>query len=213
MYTKFTIWFAVAVAIAGYLLVAITLILGGLQFLNLQFELFDTTNVMIFKILPILLIAASAIALWKAYIIDGVTYIIVGLSCSGFVLGTFDPMFMIAIAVAAVATAFMAYRVGDIFVLGLNAAFAASMILMAFLDGANFISDNPGILCIPLLISGIIAGYLCISDWMLVQDISMDFEEEMYGDDKCCCDDDCDGGDNCQCHCHDEECQSEEKQE
>ena len=195
--------------IAGYLLVAITLILGGLQFLNLQFELFDTTNVMIFKILPILLIAAGAIALWKAYIIDGVTYILVGLSCSGFVLGTFDPMFMIALAIAAAATAFMAYRVGDIFVLGLNAAFAVSMVTIAFLDGVNFISDNPGIISIPLLISGIIAGYLCISDWMLVQDISMDYEEEMMGD--CCCNDDC--GDDCECHCHDEECQCEEKDE
>ena len=197
--------------IAGYLLVAITLILGGLQFLNLQFELFDTTNVMIFKILPILLIAAGAIALWKAYIIDGVTYILVGLSCSGFVLGTFDPMFMVALAIAAAATAFMAYRVGDIFVLGLNAAFAVSIVTIAFLDGVNFISDNPGVISIFLLISGIIAGYLCISDWMLVQDISMDYEEEMMGD--CCCDDDCDCSDDCECHCHDEECQCEEKQE
>ncbi len=200
--------------IAGYLLVAIALILGGLQFLNVQFELFDTTNPMMFRILAILLVAAGAIALWKAYIIDGVTYIIVGLSCSGFMIMTLDPMFMFALAIAAVATAFMAFRVGDIFVLGLNVALAVSMILIAFLDGENFVSDNPVIISIFLLICGVIAGYLCISDWMLVQDISMDYEDEMFGDDDCCCcDDDCECGDDCECHCHDEECQCEEKQE
>ena len=52
---------------------------------------------------------------------------------------------------------------------------------------------------------------------MLVQDIAMDYEEEMFGD--CCCDDDCECGDDCdcgndcECHCHDEEPASEEVKE
>ena len=73
--------------IAGYLFAAILLILGGLQFLNLQFELFDTTNPVPFRILAILLVVSGAIALWKAYIIDGVTFMIVALSGSGFTFG------------------------------------------------------------------------------------------------------------------------------
>ena len=196
--------------IAGYLLAAILLLLGGLQFLNLQYDIFDTTNPTMFRILAILLVAAGAIALWKAYIIDGVTYIIVGLSGSGFMIGTLDPMFMVALAIAAGATAFMSYRVGDIFVLGFNVILAVSMILIAFIGNVDFIADNPIIISIFLLIAGVIAGYLCISDWMLVQDIAMDYEEEMFDD--CCCDDECDCGDDCECHCHDEECQTEEKE-
>ena len=104
----------------------------------------------------------------------------------------------------------MSYRVGDIFVLGFNVILAVSMILIAFIGNVDFIADNPIIISIFLLIAGVIAGYLCISDWMLVQDIAMDYEEEMFDD--CCCDDECDGGDDCECHCHDEECQTEEKE-
>ena len=196
--------------IAGYLFAAIMLLLGGLQFLNLQFDLFDTTNPVPFRILAILLVVSGAIALWKAYIIDGVTFILVGLSGSGFMIGTLDPMFMIAIAIAALATAFMSYRVGDVFVLGLNVTLAVSAVLIALIANIDFISDNPIITSIFLLIGGIITGYLCLSDWMLVQDIAMDYEEEMFDD--CCCDDGCDCGDDCECHCHDEECQTEEKQ-
>ena len=201
--------------IAGYFFAAILLILGGLQFLNLQIELFDTTNPVPFRILAILLVVSGAIALWKAYIIDGVTFMIVALAGSGFMIATMDPMFMITIAIAALATAFMAFRVGDYFVLGLNVVVAIAVVLISLIEDVDFISDNPVIAGIFFLIGGAIAGYLCLSDWMLVQDIAMDYEEEIFGD--CCCDDDCecgdDCGDDCECHCHDEEPASEEVKE
>ena len=193
--------------IAGYLFAAILLILGGLQFLNLQFDLFDTTNPVPFRILAILLVVSGAIALWKAYIIDGVTFMIVALSGSGFMIATLDPMFMITIAIAALATAFMSYRAGDYFVLALNVAVAISVVLISLIANVDAISDNPAITGAFLLVAGAIAGYLCLSDWMLVQDIAMDYEEEMFGDDECDC------GDDCECHCHDEEPASEEPKE
>ena len=202
--------------IAGYLFSAILLLFGGLQLLNQQFEMFDASLDIPFRTLALLLVCASAIALWKAYIIDGVTFMLVGLTAYAFVAGNV-PMFLIAIAIAALAAAFMSYRVGDVFVLGLNVVLAIAVILMAFSVKADFLGDNPIVAGIFFLIAGCVAGYLCLSDWMLVQDISMDYEEEMMGDcccddDECCCDDDCDCGDDCECHCHDEECQTEEKQ-
>ena len=196
--------------IAGYLFAAILLLFSGLQLLNAQCDLFENSMDIPFRTIALLLVIASGIALWKAYIIDGVTFILVGLSGSGFMIGTLDPMFMIAIAIAALATAFMSYRVGDVFVLGLNVTLAVSAVLIALITNIDFISDNPIVTSIFLLIGGIIAGYLCLSDWMLVQDIAMDYEEEMFDD--CCCDDECDCGDDCECHCHDEECQTEEKE-
>ena len=199
--------------IAGYLFSAILLLFAGLQLLNQQFDMFETSLDVPFRTLALLLVCASAIALWKAYIIDGVTFMLIGLTAYAFVAVNV-PMFMIAIAIAALATAFMSYRVGDVFVLGLNVVLAIGAILMAFTANADFLADNPIIAGIFFFIAGIVAGYLCLSDWMLVQDISMDYEDEMFGD--CCCDDDCECGEDCdcegKCHCHDEECQTEEKE-
>ena len=194
--------------IAGYLFAAILLIFAALQLFNGQFKLFDNSVAVPFVTLAFLLVCASAIALWKAYIIDGVTFMLVGLTAYTFVYNGVT-MFSIAIAIAAVFAGFMAFRVGDVFVLGLNAVLAISNILMAFTPKATFLADNPVIAGIFVLIAGLVAGYLCLSDWMLVQDISMDYEEEMFDD---CCDDECDCGDDCECHCHDEECQTEEKE-
>ena len=201
--------------IAGYLFSAMLLIFGALQLINQQFEIFEGSVNLAFRTLALLLVGASVIALWKAYIIDGVTYMIVALTAYAFL--AMDPMFMFAIAIAALATAFMSYRVGDVFVLSLNVIVAIAVIIIGLSVKVDALSDNPVIAGIALLIAGAIAGYLCISDWMLVQDIAMDYEEEMYGDDCCCGDDDCCGDDECdcegECHCHDEECQCEEKNE
>ena len=198
--------------IAGYLFSAIALIFAALQLFNLQFDMFESSLAVPFGTLAFLLIVASAIALWKAYIIDGVTFMLVGLVSYAFVAGDV-PLFLIVIGIAALATGFMSYRVGDVFVLGLNVLLAISMFLAAFAPKAAFLADNPVIAGIFLLIAGLVAGYLCLSDWMLVQDIALDYEEEMYGD--CCCDDDCECGDDCdcegECHCHDDGKQKDEE--
>ena len=201
--------------IAGYLFSAVILIFAALQLFNGQFDIFETSMDVPFRTMALLCVIASAIALWKAYIIDGMTYMVIGLGAYAFVAVNV-PMFMIALAIAALVTAFMSYRVGDVFVLGLNVILAIAVVLLAFTDKADFLADNPIVAGIFFLIAGCVAGYLCLSDWMLVQDISMDYEEEMMGDcccdDDCCCNDDCDCGDDCECHCHDEECQTEEKE-
>ena len=193
--------------IAGYLFSAILLIFAGLQLFNQQFDMFETSMAVPFRTVALLLVGASVIALWKAYIIDGVTFMIIGLSAYAFVAGNV-PMFLIALAIAAFATAFMSFRVGDVFVLSLNAIVGVSLILLAIVPKVDALNDNPVITGIIMLIAGLLAGYLCLSDWMLVQDISMDYEDEMFGD-ECCCDDDCgcDGECDCEgeCHCHDEE--------
>ena len=195
--------------IAGYLFSAVILIFAALQLFNGQFDIFETSMDVPFRTMALLCVIASAIALWKAYIIDGMTYMVIGLGAYAFVAVNV-PMFMIALAIAALVTAFMSYRVGDVFVLALNALVAVAFLLMAFTVKADFLADNPVVAGIVFLIAGLLAGYLCLSDWMLVQDISMDYEEEMFDD---CCDDECECGDDCECHCHDEECQCEEKEQ
>ena len=195
--------------IAGYFLAAVVFLFGGLLLLNMQFDIFSNVSTMPFQFLALLLVCAGAIALWKAYIIDGITFMIAGLISYAFIAGDV-PMFLIALAFAALATGFMAYRVGDVFVLLLNVCVAISSIIGALSSGIDFFVDNPIVSGIFLIVAAGLAGYLCLSDWMLVQDIAMDYEDEMFDD--CCCDDDCDCGDDCECHCHDEECQSEEKE-
>ena len=197
--------------IIGYFLSAIALLFGGLKLANIQFDWFPDTLYTPFTVLAILLICASAVALWKAYIIDGITFMLVGLTSYVFVTGNV-PVFLLVVVIAAAVTAFMAMRVGDVFVFGLNVALGIGALIGALAAKVTFFVDNPSISAVFLIIAGFVAGYLCISDWMLVQDIAMDYEEEMYGDD-CCCDDECDCGDDCECHCHDEECQTKEKEQ
>ncbi len=196
--------------IIGYFLSAIVLLFGGLTLMDLQFDWFPNTSYMPFSVLALLLICASAVALWKAYIIDGITFMVVGLTSYAFATSN-EHMFLIVVVIAAAVTAFMSFRVGDVFVCGVNVTLGIASLIGALSANVNFFIDNPVISAIFLVISAVIAGYLCISDWMLVQDISMDYEDEMFGDG--CCDDDCDCGDDCECHCHDEECQCEEKEQ
>ena len=212
--------------IIGYFLSAIVLLFGGLTLMNLQFDWFPYTEYTPFSILTLLLICASAIALWKAYIIDGITFMVVGLTSYAFATSN-EHVFLIVVVIAAAATAFMSIRVGDVFVCGVNVTLGIASLIGALSVNVDFFVDNPVISAIFLVISGVIAGYLCISDWMLVQDISMDYEDEMFGDDccddegcscgchdgECQCGDDCDCGDDCECHKDSEECQAEENKQ
>ena len=191
--------------IIGYFLSAIALLFGGLKLVNMQFDWFPGTSYAPFTILALLLICASAVALWKAYIIDGITFMLAGLISYAFVGGNL-PVFLIVVTIAAAVAAFMAIRVGDVFVFAVNVTLGIGALMGMLAAKVTLFVDNPMISGLFLIISGLIAGYLCISDWMLVQDISMDYEEEMFGEDGCCCDDDCD------CGCHDKDCQCEECQ-
>ena len=202
--------------IAGYLLVAAMFITLGASALNAQFDYplgkFAIMGMM--GALGWLLIGASVIALWKAYVLDGVTYLGAALIAMS-VHFIFSPV-LVAVIFIAFLVAFMALRVCDYYALALNAVIIITAVLriMLFAD-AGFIVDNPIIVAIPEIVAGLFAAALCINDWVLFQDLAMDYEEEMFGDD-CCCDDDCECSDDCdcegECHCHDEECQTEEKQ-
>ena len=199
--------------IIGYFLSAIALLLGGLKLADMQFNWFDDTSYAPFTVLAVLLICASAVALWKAYIIDGMTFMIAGLISFAFA-GSNLPVFLLVITIAAAVTAFMAFRVSDVFVFAVNVTLGIGALIGMLAAKVDFFVDNPCISGLFLIVSGLIAGYLCISDWMLVQDISMDYEEEMFGEDGCSCgchDGEC--GDDCECHKDSEECQTEEKEQ
>ena len=207
--------------IIGYFLSAIALLLGGLKLADMQFNWFDDTSYAPFTVLAVLLICASAVALWKAYIIDGMTFMIAGLISFAFA-GSNLPVFLLVITIAAAVTAFMAFRVSDVFVFAVNVTLGIGALIGMLAAKVDFFVDNPCISGLFLIVSGLIAGYLCISDWMLVQDISMDYEEEMFGEDgcscgchdgECQCSDDCECGDDCECHKDSEECQTEEKEQ
>ena len=198
--------------IAGYLLVAAMFITIGASALNAQFDyplgkfaVMDTMGA-----LGWLLIGASVIALWKAYVLDGVTFLGAALIAMSMHF-VFSPILVTVIFIAFL-VAFMALRVCDYYVLALNAVIIIIAVLRIMLFAeVSFLVDNPLIVAIPEFVAGLFAAALCINDWVLFQDLAMDYEEEMFGDD-CCCDDECDCSCEGECHCHDEECQTEEKQ-
>lgn len=188
--------------VAGYILLAavcVCNIIENLQGLTGWFETGGMNYQMIYPIVGIMLLITGGIALWKAYLLDGILFLFFGIFT---LVPDSDALYFLLIFGMAV-LALMAFRVRDYFV----GAIAVLMFLLSVLSILSYHIDfgNGEYIFVAFGVAiGAIAAYIGISDWALVQDISLDYEEEMFGDDECCCHDD-----GCEC----EECQCEEKKE
>lgn len=188
-----------AVPVIGSLLLAVTLFIYGLYSLNYKYD-FLTSSYSILTVLfvfGVLLTFFAVASLWKAYLIEGMTFLLVGAVslCTG-ILGfqnIRDDIIILIVVILAVVVAFMSYRAGDILILSINVLIAIASVGM--LSSINF--DYVVVFGILTLVAGIIALYASVDDWMLVQDVASEYADDLYGD-ECTCDDE-------ECCCNDEE--------
>lgn len=198
-----------AVPIVGYLLVAAILIFEGISALYYGKILDNDADFHFLMYFSLFLVIVAFISLFKAYIVDGITFLLIGGTmfaiCNLFTYYNMhiDASVDIIIGIALLVAAVMAFRAKDLLVLITDVAAG----IMFFLDGIFFFNmDLTAVAIIAAVfafIGGAMALYICVTDWMLVQDIADQYEQEMLGDDCCCCDDEC----QCEgeCHCHDKE--------
>lgn len=178
----------------------------GLTMLNQQYDFLDdkysafVNEIMLFLSISLVLIAIASI--WKAFIVEGTTFGLVGIFIlvNSISINIADTA-VIGIIVIALVIAFMAFRVRDYLLLIINALFVVALILSLNSIGITDLTAAS----IVLLITGIISLYVAVDDWMLVQDIASDYADEMFDDDACC-------DEACECTCGDDcECKEEEK--
>ncbi len=194
-----------AVPITGFLIIAFISLFYGINALNAEFEFFDDfMGTSILMIVSLFGIIVSGFALYKAYIVEGLSFGLLSIFAMvsesiipgyGMTLGI---IFLVFFAVFA----FMSYRGGLLDLAIIDALLGISAFILLGFD------VNLAVPAILTLIAGAIALYVSVCDWMFVQDIADEYAEAMYGDDccccgddDCCCDDDCDD-DECTCGCH-----------
>ena len=163
----------------------------------------DIDPVMDYVVLIIGLIIAG-FAMYKGYIVEGMTFGVVGLSVM-FLL-VYSPVAGVIFAIAFLVLAYISYYVGYIDLVIFDVLMAAASVLLMCIDGDNIYFTIGGIV---MIIAGVISLYVCICDWKDVQDTLYEMEMAMLDmddccDDECCCgDEEC--GDDCECHCHDKD--------
>jgi len=193
-----------SIPLVGFLLVGFAAIFSGIFLLNAA-DVFstDTAAVQICSFaLAIMLSAVSAYAFSKLMLLEGVLFGIFALAMFCSTAG-FDELgfFGLVIAIMAVMLAFMALRAGDVLIMMVSLMTVVGLIGISVLD-----SDGGMVIgAVGFLGAGAFSLYYAITDWMLIQDIEFEMEDEMYGD-ECGCEDEeiCDCG--CEEHIHDEKC-------
>lgn len=153
--------------------------------------------IMDYVILIIGLIIAG-FAMYKGYIVEGVTFAVVGLLVM-FVL-EYSLIAGIVMVVAFLVLAYISYYVGYLDLVIFDVLMAVACVLLICIDGESICFTIGGIV---MIIAGAISLYVCISDWKDVQDTLYEMEMAMLDMDDCC-DDECCCGDE-ECHCHDDD--------
>jgi hypothetical protein len=190
-----------AVPVIGFILLAMATFIVGLEMLSQEYNIFpEGKSAIIIDVITVLLLIMSFVSMKKAYIVDGITQLMFALFCIVMIAtdmyGTaISDVVTISIAIIFAILAFMSFRVSDYVLLLINVLGVAMVIVSLDVVGIDFVVPF-GILS---LIVACLAIYVAVTDWMLVQDIAADYEDEMFDDDdECCCDDD-------ECHCHDDD--------
>ncbi len=182
-----------AVPVAGFILIGFFALLYAIVGLNSEFNF--TTDIgmgTIPTLIAILEIILGAIALKKAYLTEGFSFIAFGLFVLSINNGMSFPLgigFLLFFAVFA----YMSYRAFILDLAIINGLMALSSILV-------FMTElSPAIVGVVMIVIAAIAVYVAICDWMFIQDLSEEYAEAMYGCDCGCDDDDCCCGDDCCC--------------
>ena len=189
--------------IAGFFFSAVLMILLGMYMINEQTEWLvqkDVTVVLV--ILALFCMGAGCVALRKAFLVDGMSYLLAGFASIAVLMNA--PVYLLVLIIAAAAICFMAYRFGDYFSLAFVAITALGLLFVMLSSNVDVFTDNPAIAGTVFLIAGLLFGYRFLDDWMLAQDIINEYDDEMFDGCDCGCgDEEC--GDDCECHCHDKE--------
>ncbi|MFA6680244.1 MAG: hypothetical protein WCR96_07140 [Candidatus Methanomethylophilaceae archaeon] len=187
-----------AVPVVGSLLLAMILFIYGLNSINYEYDFLESSYSLsiVLLVLGILLTFFASAALWKAYLIEGMTFLLIGITsiCIGFFGFGVDDVFILVIVIVAAVIAFMSYRAGDMITLLINILVAVAFI--GTLSGIDY--DYTLIFGILTLVAGIIALYASVDDWMLVQDVASEYADDLFDEDdecNCGCDDNCDCND------------------
>ena len=209
-----------AIPIIGFLLVGFAALFAGINVIDIGWitkPLIGNAMGPCCFALGILLSVVSAYALSKLMMIEGVTFGIFALIMFGATAGfTGVGLLGIALSIVAFMLVFMAYRAGDLLIMIIGLASIVAFIPLLAYDTRAALAVS----AIGFFIVGAVALYYTLTDWMLVQDIEFEMEEEMYGDEcgcGCGCDDECDCG--CEEHSEEEsdsdkkECDCEERKE
>ena len=185
-----------AATIGGFLLVGFIALLLGVFTLDRILEFMEYSYMGSLPFLACIIgILAGFICLYKAFLTEGFTFILV--SVCGYVAYTSEGM-MIALAFLALfaIVAFMGFREGYLDLTIINGLFAIfSFIYFGFTFEAAVIFVLAALI---LLAAAAVSFYVAVVEWMGAQDFIQEYEEAVFGG--CCCDDDCD------CDCEDGEC-------
>lgn len=202
--------------IGGFLIVGFLALLLGITMWDLKFdftgETYFTYLGSLFSIVCIIGIITGFICLYKAFLTEGVTFILVSvcaLSISGGIYGfPFVVGMPVAIAflVAFVIAGFMGFREGylDLAIInGLFGAFALGIFGFTY-EPEAMVYLFLGIFTVA---AAAVSFYVALVEWMGAQDFIQEYEEAVFGcgcDDECGCgcedDDECECGENCTCN-------------
>ena len=204
------------VPIAGFFIIGFASILAGIVLLNVDynFVMVDGAWNTLAIIAGILGILTAAVAVKKAYLVEGFSFalfsvaLLLTTTVGGLGIGN-STLTAVCLVLAFLFVAFMSYSGGVI-----DLAIVDAVLGIAFLLSFAF-SDMHMAAAVLFLLAGLLSVYVCLSDWLFVQDLMMQYEEALCCDDECCCDNECQCGDGCdcegECQCS-EEASGEEKQ-
>ena len=188
----------IAIPIVGFMLVGFSAILVAINLIQegwIQHYYIETVGACC-TALGIVLAIASGYVFSKLLMLEGVMFGIFSIVMFGTSAGMFSIIGLLGVALAIISLmlAFMAYRAGDlpVFVIGLASLIAFIPLLVFQKDAAILIS------AFGFCIVGAVALITALQEWIIIQDIEFDMEDEMYGE--------C----GCGCSCEDETCDCDE---
>ena len=189
-----------AVPIAGLFMFGVMSLLFALLMLNTKYDLADadsaTMAVSVLSVIGILGIIDGAIALKKAYLVEGfsfITYSVFALCCSGLVLSTGNNLMLGIVAlVVMLFLAFMSFRAEVLDMAVIDLLLGIALLLMLGFEDMFLIAS------IFMILVFLVCAYACFNDWSYVQEVLEDYEDAMYEDGS--------DDDGCECGCHDDHC-------
>ena len=204
-----------SIPIVGFLLLGFSALLLGINILNNEWDIFPPgiTTASIgpcYYALGILLAVVAFFAFSKLFMIEGVSFGIFAVFL--FIFGSINGVIIermaivgLVLAIVAILLVIMSYRVGDILITIVGIASVIAFIPLLFIDSME---EIVAVTAIGFIIVAAVSLYYAVSDWMLVQDIGFDLEDELYGDEcgcgcGCGCEDDAHGDGKCDCGCED----------
>ena len=166
--------------IIGFLIGGIYLLMVGIGRLNSEYDFLSDIGSLNIPILAcgVTILVVAFISMFKLQMIEGVTFFMISLAalCVGTSsVADVSDIFRLIVVIISIILVFMSYRVGDLHIMLFNI-----LMVIAFIAAMNSLNyDSQGIVVGMILILGsIIALYIAVSEWMFLQDVTMDYAED-----------------------------------